>query len=368
MLLAVCNGRAYVMAEIWSSELVDVAGAGKFSSMRIDKSGNIHVAYMIEDGIRNPLKYALWDRLLKRWFTMTVAEGASVCSLALDSKDRPHISWVDFGTASGSKLRYAAWNGSAWNVQAIPLNSDVIAYDNSLVLDGQDRPAIAFYEYRGPKDTDLHIRMRVVMLRDGVWQVRTIDPEEGSGKFNAMAVDDKDRIHLAYANVSAGTEGLRYAMWDGQHWTSEIVEDLGRNNGETVGYSVAIAADSDGNPHVTYMNWTTGQMRYAVRKGGRWTIQVVDAVSKVAYPDRNGITLDNTGRVYISYYDGGRGELKLAYMSGGAQWTLETVAVGYRGFTSSVQIYGNEIWISYADEASNGLAVAHRVLSPRLGK
>jgi hypothetical protein len=228
----------------WRVESVDNSGPGRSSSLKIDSRGNAHLAFTVEDGNNHPLKYAMWDGGIKRWFVMPVDQGVSTCSLALDSKQRPHIAYVDYGTGSGAKLRYAQWDGSAWKKQAIPLNSDVIAYYTSIALDAQDKPSISFYEYRGPRDTEVRIRMRVVTWTGELWKVGTVDGQEGSGKFNAMAVDGQGRIHLAYANVSAGTAGMRYAAWNGKSWTLEVVEGTAENNGETVGYSVAIAIDS----------------------------------------------------------------------------------------------------------------------------
>src|SRR5580704_17328425 len=78
----------------WQVELVDQSGPGKFSSLKIDRDGNAHLAYVVDDG-KDSLKYAFWDHTLNRWFIMVVAQGASFSSLALDSKQRPHISYAD---------------------------------------------------------------------------------------------------------------------------------------------------------------------------------------------------------------------------------------------------------------------------------
>src|SRR4051794_4784045 len=94
----------------WRIDTVDDSGAGRFASMKIDSKGNVHVAYIPEQS-EHPLKYAYWDHILDRWFTMPVAKYASFCTLAVDSKQRPHISFVDQGSGKGAKLRYARWEG-----------------------------------------------------------------------------------------------------------------------------------------------------------------------------------------------------------------------------------------------------------------
>jgi hypothetical protein len=345
---------AIPLAAAWQVEVVDIGAPGKYTSMKIDKSGNLHVAY-VPEGMGNPLKYAFRDRRLQRWFTMVVDErSAGACSMVLDSQQHPHIAYTDYGSASGSKLRYAHWNGKSWDKEAIRLSSDIIAYYNSIALGPNDDPRISFYEYRGPKDSEVRIRLRTVMREGDQWVARTVDPEEGSGKFNSMAADALGRMHLAYANVTTGD--IRYAFWNGATWTRENVETQ-QQAGAYVGYSTAITLDKEGNPHICYMDTNTPLLKYAVRKKDRWVIQPVDRLAAVGYPDRNSIVVDEEGHPFITYYDAGRSTLKIAY-SDGTNWYSGVVDKG-GGFTSSVQVSGGEVWISYADEAGAALKVAY---------
>lgn len=339
----------------WEAENVDTGGTAKSTSLKVDKEGNVHVAYFVEDGNRYPLKYAFRDHRLKRWFVMTVDQNVGSCTLTLDSKQRPHISYVDYGSGSGARLRYAAWDGTAWKRQPIPLSSDVIAYFTSIVLDAEDRPSISFYEYRGPRDSDFKIRLRNVTWNGQFWQLRTIDAQEGSGKFNSMATDAQGRFHLAYANVSSGTEGIRYGLWDGANWKLDVIEGLTQTRGEVVGYSNTIAVDAAGVPHLAYSNMSDPQLRYATRKNDRWEVQVVDRLANAGYPDRHSIALDAAGNPYISYYDAGRGLLKLARRIG-PRWSTEVVDAN-GGFTSSLAIHEGTVWISFGDRSGSGLKV-----------
>src|SRR5207248_9157819 len=247
----------------------------RFSSLRIDKDGNAHVAYVADDGAKYPLKYSFWDHSLHKWFGMTVDESASYSSLALDSKQHPHISYADYGTTNGAKLKYASWDGTSWRKETIPLNAEIIAYYTSIVLDAHDNPSISFYEYDGPKGTEFRVRMRVVTKDAGYWQVKTVDGQNQSGKFNALAIDQQGQLRLAYANVNALTAGVRYGYWDGKSWKLELVDGREQNNQENVGYSVCIALDKEGNPHLSYMNYSSPAVKYAVRKNGRWQTQVI---------------------------------------------------------------------------------------------
>ena len=279
----------------------------------------------------------------------------------LDSKNRPHISWADYGGASGAKLRYARWEGQSWKKIAIPLNSDIVGYFTSIALDARDNPRISFYEYRGPKGTDLAVRMRVVSWNAGHWDVETVDGQNQSGKFNALGIDAQGQEHLVYANVNAMTTGMRYARWDGTAWKLEIFDGPELNNGGYVGYGANLAVDKQGNPHATYLNYSTPALKYAVRKNGKWQSMTVERLRGVGYPDRNGITVSESGNPYISYYDAGLGVLRLAHQKGD-KWLVETVDGNASGFNSSVQVSQDGVWIAYADEATGALKVAHRPL------
>ena len=192
--------------------------------------------------------------------------------------------------------------------------------------------------------------------------MKTVDGQNQSGKFNAMAADTKGRVHLAYANVNSGTAGVRYAYLEGASWKLEIVDGQAQNDMGNVGFGVCVALDKEGDPHVSYMNYTNPAVKYAVRKNGHWQTQVVQALGGVGYPDRNSITIDEQGRPYIGYYDARNGELRLARRQG-QKWEIETVDGNGAGFTSSIQVVQDMIWLAYTDGANGGLKVARLPLA-----
>jgi hypothetical protein len=344
----------------WTIETVDVTGAGRYSSLQVDPKGNVHVAYIPEIA-GHPLHYAFWDRVVKKWFTMRVAAVASFCTLVLDSKQYPHISYADHGTGLGAKLRHAFWDGSTWKIVPLEVQPGaVVAYFTSMALDANDKPFFSFYDYADPTNT-FRLRMRSVFWMGSFWQAITVDPGGGSGKFNSIAVDSKGQPHIAYANVKYETSGLRYADWDGKTWRTEVIDGIG---GPLPVYSVAMVLDKSDNPHIVYTDVQGRILKYATRNGkGPWRIEAIDAVQGPAYPDRNGIALDKEGNPYLSYYDEKFGILKVAFRKSG-KWFIQTVDRNFAGFTSSVGIDNehNTLWVSYADDTEGTLKVAHREL------
>src|SRR5260370_42596489 len=82
---------AMAQAGNWEVGLVDGATGGSFSSLKIDTFGNAHVAYVTESG--GILQYSFWDRRLRKWFTTNLDQATGFCTLVLDSKQHPHISY-----------------------------------------------------------------------------------------------------------------------------------------------------------------------------------------------------------------------------------------------------------------------------------
>jgi hypothetical protein len=347
----------------WKIETVDQSGSGRFASMQIDTAGNVHVAYVAEED-RHPLKYAYWDHTISKWFTMTIAQYASFCTLALDSKQRPHISYADHGTGKGAKLRYIYWNGGAeWKNQPVsPPGDAVVGYYTSIALDAKDNPSFSFYDYEGPAGIGFVLRLRNVVWAENHWEVNTIDPDMGSGKFNSIAVDSLGHPHVAYANVKAESGSLRYASWDGNTWKTEILEGATKAVGI---FSVALILDKSDNPHIAYTDVTSRIVKYATRRNGVWRLEAVDSITREAYPDRNGIALDDHGNVYISYYDAVKGTLKVATRKNG-KWYGELVDSNYAGFTSSLQVHNGVLWAAYSDDTNGALKVAHKQLDAPL--
>jgi hypothetical protein len=337
----------------WQEQVIDSASGPTYSSLNIDRHGNAHVSYI--NDAEHLLKYAFWDSRLQKWFTTVVDTSRGFCSLALDSLQRPHIAYLAYGEG---QLKYAFWDGASWQKQLIRLRVRDVSFYTSLALDSQDHPSISYYEYWNATDDQYTLALRNVWWSGRFWEVRTVDPTQGSGKFNAMATDSSRNPHIVYANVKYENASIRYARWSGQSWETTIVE------GDTPGYvgqSVSLVVDQYDVPHITYTDQNRRMIRYATRRNGKWDFQTVDVITRGAYPDRNSIAIAQDGTPYISYYDAGRGVLKLASRGNGG-WETEIVDEN-AGFSSSLQIANGEIWITYTGQNGAALKCARRSLN-----
>jgi hypothetical protein len=61
-------------------------------------------------------------------------------SLALDDSDHAHIAYYDYGNVD---LKYAAWNGTSWDIQAADATGEV-GTASTLKMDSSGQPHITY--------------------------------------------------------------------------------------------------------------------------------------------------------------------------------------------------------------------------------
>ena len=81
-----------------------------------------------------------------------------------------------------------------------------------------------------------------------------------------------------------------------------------------MGRDTSLALDASGRPHISYLDSTNKDLKYAFYDGSGWQIQTVDSAGEVG--EHNSLALDASGQPHISYYDGtfgDAGNLKYAW-------------------------------------------------------
>jgi hypothetical protein len=118
----------------WSKTEIDSGDAGGYSSIAIDDNNQAHISYYFYDEVDQAgyLKYA--TKASGSWETSVVdaekdsagnytGDRGGYTSIALDSNNRPRISYYDF---ENHRLKYARYNGSSWSSTSIT-DKDVTA-------------------------------------------------------------------------------------------------------------------------------------------------------------------------------------------------------------------------------------------------
>ncbi len=152
----------------------------------------------------------------------------------------------------------------------------------------------------------------------GLWYIQTVDSAGNVGAYTSLALDGSGYPHISYVDWDNGH--LKYAAWNGTSWDIQTVDGTA-----DVGYGTALALDASGYAHISYHDVTNQDLKYAAWNGSAWYIETVDSAGDVGR--FNSLALDASGYARISYQDRTNGHLKYAARDGSG-WDTQTVDSG----------------------------------------
>ncbi len=210
----------------------------------------------------------------------------------------------------GDHLYYAYHDGSTWHYETAD-ESPGVGSSAALDLDPAGRPYIAYYD---SLNQDLKLA-----FRDGAgWHVTTVDTggtDGVVGVITRLAVGVDGQPHIVYLDYSQGS--LRYAHPGPQGW---LVEDFGNPLDVYFYYdfSLSMAVSTTGVPHVCYFDTVENLLIHAYRSGTGWILETITA----DYARSCSLALDGSDRPHVAYSS--YGHSRIAHWTG-TSWEFESI-------------------------------------------
>lgn len=248
-------------------------------------------------------------------------------SLAYDSANRPHISFIDY--TSGNRLVYARWTGTTWSIKYfndVRITSAQIP--TSIALDSSDRPHIAL---AGNQDY-------VWLDSTNTWRYENFGNVQYSPN---IEIGTDGLIRMAYIEWSGSNRLVRYAQRTSTGvWSIETVATTGNPpSGLNWGWC-GLALTSTNIPYISYEDIDNQNVMYAYKSGASWIRITLD--SSLSDTGRlNDIRLDSTNRPQVVYTNDTANTVVVARNTASG-WFWDTIATDVSPFKSiSIDIAPN---------------------------
>lgn len=183
----------------WTTVTVTGATSINNTGVAVDAANNIHVAFISSDS--QFVSYVFFDSATSKWHPPVAVEYVgtlhyrNILDIALDSTGNPAITYYDEFLG---RLRYAARNGSDWNIVTVDTNAFGI-FCLSLRFGTDGAPRICY-----TRGGNLCFAQRI----GNTWSVNNLDVTP-LGDYAAMCLDSYNLAHVVY--VKGNPNALYYA-------------------------------------------------------------------------------------------------------------------------------------------------------------
>ena len=289
----------------WSRENVVLSGSsGSHSSVGVDSSGAVHIAYLNSTGGDLKLGYATRSSPDASWTLDTVDEDGrpgAWPALTIDSADNLHVSY--YNEVGYSDLKYARRPvGGEWTTETVDAEGSVGADSSIYVTVSGDRH-IAYTDATGPS-------LRYISRpAAGSWSQSVTVQSGFAGNVldTALVVDDDGAVHIAYGVVKAITGGVKVALRYASKQPGDAFDTQELIGDGDVASHLSMAGDRLGGLHLAYSSDDDHGLHYMHRpKGGVWSsAEFVDEPTTPAGwlgPDV-AIAVDPKLRIHTVYLD-----------------------------------------------------------------
>ena len=275
----------------WTTQTIDDAtgGVGTYTSLAIDSLGNVHISYRAS-GI-HCLKHAMYDQSTESWSVsiVTMDNSGEYSSLAIDSNDRLHISWYK---NAGIDLKYAVYESGSWIISTVD-EVGRVGQHSSLAVDSNGIPHLSYYD-------DSNSNLKYATLSGNTWTLLTIDSgEDNVGTHSQIIIDSSGNPHIVYFATGFAAGGnwqnaygyLKHASFDGNNWTTTILD----NSSYNIGSYVSIDLDSNNHFHLSYRDNTNSQLIHSVMADDSDNDGIIDINDAFPLDSSESVDTDNDG-------------------------------------------------------------------------
>jgi hypothetical protein len=320
-----------------------VLGFGKGINFALDSNGMIHIIFgnmtYNDSEYERSIYYSTNDS--GYWSTEKIAsftgeDDFPISKIVLDSKDKPHISYVPYPLG----LRYAYKDSTGWHIEII--NEENVYY-SLMTLDSSDNPHIIY-------EGEVNVFTRKGKFKHSYkdsrgWHTELINEDNVQNIFEVLYTENN--LHLLYE----GEYQLRYAYKGTTGWNIELIN-------EDTGHNPSMTLDSRGNPFISYTLYPENNpvFYYVHKDDAGWHTE--EFFDELGFCSWYSISLDSEDNPHLSYRCNKRNYLweTFKFHTGyilkyakrvGAGWQIETVDRSYTfaipWLPLLVNVFGNHI-------------------------
>ena len=382
----------------WDCSAADTGGdVGQYSSLAFDALGTPWVSYYLAATsscnaltcniiVAHLISTSTGSGLGSVWATTTIdsANDVGVYHTSIAFATGSTSPWVSYYDATNFDLRVAEYVGSggtgcassAWTCTAVDTTNVIGTYSSIAFATGSTTPWVSYYsQSNGNLVVARYVGSGGTGCASTAWTCTLVDTANDVGWYTSIAFDPSGNPWVSYYDTTIFD--LRVAEYVGSGgtgcastaWTCTVVDTASMS----VWYT-SLAFDPSGKPWISYYDGTNQDLRVVqyVGSGGTgcastaWTCTSVDTAGSVG--SYTSLAFDPSGNPWVSYQDGDKGNLRVAYYVGTngtgcalSTWTctaVDTVA-GAGQYTSLAFDPSGNPWVSSYASTTGDLRIAH---------
>lgn len=270
-----------------------------FPRVAVDEGGHPHVCVATGE-----LEYVTFQD--RKWSTQVIDPGSGTlsyhCSIALAADGTPHMTWYHEFLPGGKQfthLRHADIEDGVWVVRSV--DGGISGKWNSMVLDSKGLPHLSYSQFANGGD------LRYAEWDGKAWNISEVDSSHNSSAArsydNSLALGTDGSAHISYFDDTK----LKYAHQKDGKWVVETVTVVASGYDNYAG-STTMLLDSRQSPHIIFGDF--GGVKHAFRRGDKWEVETIVGGAVQQYPSVDAaIAPDNS--LYVSYPDPQDGFVKV---------------------------------------------------------